>query len=89
MHRSVIISKGMHMPTAWVLINTEVGLEPDVLKDLKKVAEVQEVYMTYGVYDIIARVTADTMDRVKETVTSKVRRMNKVRSTLTMLVAEE
>jgi DNA-binding Lrp family transcriptional regulator len=43
----------------------------------------------YGVYDIIAMVKAGTMDRVKEVVTWKVRRVNRIRSTLTMISIEE
>jgi DNA-binding Lrp family transcriptional regulator len=77
------------MPTAFVLINTEIGSEADVLKDLKKVEGVEEAHAVYGVYDIIARVKASTMDRLKEIVTWKVRRLDKVRSTLTMIVVEE
>jgi len=77
------------MPTAFVLINTEIGSEADVLKDLKKVEGVEEAHAVYGVYDIIARVRADTMDKLKEIVTWKVRRLDKVRSTLTMIVVEE
>ncbi len=77
------------MPTAFVLINTEIGSEADVLRDLKKVEGVEEAHAVYGVYDIIARVKADTMDRLKEIVTWKVRRLDKVRSTLTMIVVEE
>jgi len=77
------------MPTAFVLINTEIGSENDVLKELKKVEGVEVANAVYGVYDIIARVSADTMDRLKEIVTWKVRRLDKVRSTLTMIVVEE
>jgi len=77
------------MPTAFVLINTEIGSETDVLKELKKVEGVEEPYAVYGVYDIVARVTADTMDRLKEIVTWRIRRLDKVRSTLTMIVVEE
>jgi DNA-binding Lrp family transcriptional regulator len=77
------------MPTSFVLINTEIGSEADVLKDLKKVEGVDEAFAVYGVYDIIARVRADTMDKLKETVTWRVRRLDKVRSTLTMIVVEE
>jgi DNA-binding Lrp family transcriptional regulator len=79
----------MPMPTAFVLINTEIGSEADVLRDLKKVEGVEEAYAVYGVYDIIARVKADTMDKLKEIVTWRVRRLDKVRSTLTMIVVEE
>jgi DNA-binding Lrp family transcriptional regulator len=77
------------MPTAFVLVNTEIGSEADVLKDLKKVEGVSEAFAVYGVYDIIASVKADTMDKLKEIVTWRVRRLDKVRSTLTMIVVEE
>jgi len=77
------------MPEAFVLVNTEIGSEADVLKDLKKVEGVEEAFAVYGVYDIVARVKEDTMDKVKETVTWKIRRLDKVRSTLTMIVVEE
>ena len=76
------------MPTAFVLINTEIGSEADVLKKLKDVEGVDEAFAVYGVYDIIARVKADSMDKLKEIVTWKVRRLDKVRSTLTMIVVE-
>ena len=48
----------------------------------------KDVYVVYGVYDIIARVEADTMEKVKETITWKIRRLDRVRSTLTMIVVE-
>ena len=58
------------MPTAFVLINTEIGSSiADVLKDLKKVEGVDEAFAVYGVYDIIARVRAESMDKLKETLT--------------------
>ena len=76
------------MPTAFVLINTEIGSEADVLQTLRKVEGVDEAFAVYGVYDIVARVKADTMDKLKEIVTWRVRRLDKVRSTLTMIVVE-
>lgn len=76
------------MPTAFVLINTEIGSEANVLETLKKVEGVDEAFAVYGVYDIIARVKADTMNKLKEIVTWRIRRLDKVRSTLTMIVVE-
>ncbi len=75
--------------TAFVLINTEIGSESDVLKELKKVEGVEEASAVYGVYDIVARVKAETMDKLKEIVTWRIRRLDKVRSTLTMIVVED
>ncbi|MCK5628530.1 Lrp/AsnC ligand binding domain-containing protein [Candidatus Bathyarchaeota archaeon] len=77
------------MPTAFVLVNTEIGSESAVLKELKTVEGVVDSFSVYGVYDIVARVQADTMDKLKEIVTWRVRRLDKVRSTLTMIVVEE
>lgn len=77
------------MPTAFVLINTEIGAENEVLKSLRKVKGVVEANAVYGVYDVVAKISADTMDKLKETVTWHVRRLDKVRSTLTMIVIEE
>ncbi len=74
------------MAKAFVLINAEIGAEDEVLKELKDIAEVKEAHVVYGVYDIITRIEADTMDELKEIVTSKIRRLDKVRSTLTMIV---
>lgn len=76
------------MPTAFVLINVELGAEEELVKGLKKIENVKEVYVVYGVYDVIAKIEADTMERLKETVTWKIRRLDKVRSTLTMIVVE-
>jgi len=77
------------MPTAFVLINTEIGSESDVLKELKTVEGVEEASAVYGVYDIVARVKSETMDRLKEILTWRIRRLDKVRSTLTMIVVED
>ena len=77
------------MPTAFVLINTELGTEMNVLKDVKKVNGVKEAFAVYGTYDIVVRVRADTMDRLKETVPSHIRKVNYVRATLTLLSSED
>lgn len=74
------------MPLAFVLINAEIGSEGEILKELRKMESVKEAYLVYGVYDIVAKIEADTMEKLKEFTSFKVRRINKVRSTLTMIV---
>ena len=76
------------MPTAFVLINTELGTEMNVLKDIRKLSGVEQAYAVYGTYDIIARVKAETMDRLKETVSSHIRKVDNVRATLTLMSSE-
>jgi len=77
------------MPIAFVLINAEIGSEGEVLRELNKVEGIVEAYSVYGVYDIVAKVSAESMDKLKDIVTWRIRRLNKVRSTLTMIVIEE
>jgi len=76
------------MASAYVLVNTEIGAEDAVLKELMKIASVKESYVVYGVYDVIARVEAETMEKLKEFISQKIRRLDKVRSTLTMIIVE-
>jgi DNA-binding Lrp family transcriptional regulator len=77
------------MPQAFVLINVESGTEDEVVTDLKKISGVIEAYYSYGVYDIIAKVAAESMEKLKEMVTRKIRAQSKVRSTLTLIMMEE
>lgn len=76
------------MPTAYVLINCDLGSEEEILRELKKLPEAVEVSGVYGVYDIAAKISSDSMDRLRETITWHVRRIDNVRSTLTMIVIE-
>ena len=76
------------MPLSFVLINADLGAEDDLLKDLRDIEFVKEVYIVYGVYDIVVKIEADTLEKVKETITWKIRRLEKVRSTLTMIVVD-
>jgi DNA-binding Lrp family transcriptional regulator len=76
------------MPTAFVLINAELGKEQAILKELRQISGVKEAYFVYGVYDIIAKVEAESTEKLKEIVTFKIRRMADVRSTLTMTTVE-
>ena len=77
------------MPKAFVLINVESGAEQEVVDDLKKIEGVEEAYFSYGVYDIITKIKADSMEKLKEMVTRKVRTISRVRSTLTLIMMED
>ncbi|MEE8132511.1 MAG: Lrp/AsnC ligand binding domain-containing protein [Nitrososphaerales archaeon] len=76
------------MATAYILINCDLGSEEEIIKEVDKLPDVVEVSGVYGVYDIIVKLQADSMDKLRETMTWKLRRIDKVRSTLTMIVIE-
>jgi DNA-binding Lrp family transcriptional regulator len=77
------------MPQAFVLINVESGTEEEVIEQLKQIVGVEEAYYSYGVYDIITKIKADSMEKLKDMVTHKIRTLNRVRSTLTLIMMEE
>jgi DNA-binding Lrp family transcriptional regulator len=77
------------MPRAFVLINVESGAEQEVVNILKGIEGVEEAYFSYGVYDIITKIKADSMESLKDLVTRKVRTISRVRSTLTLIMMEE
>ena len=70
-------------------MNVESGHEDEVLRELRKIDGVQEAYVSYGVYDLVATVRADTMDNLKDLITWRVRRIKEVRSTLTLILIDE
>jgi DNA-binding Lrp family transcriptional regulator len=74
------------MPKAFVLVNVESGSEEEVVEQLRKIEGIEEAYYSYGVYDIITKVKSDTMESLKDMITKKVRTLNKVRSTLTLIM---
>jgi DNA-binding Lrp family transcriptional regulator len=76
------------MPTAYVLINYQIGTEEKILNKLKGIHGVVEVYEVNGVYDIVVKVNSETLDSLKETITRHVRTINTVRSTMTLIVIE-
>jgi Lrp/AsnC family transcriptional regulator for asnA, asnC and gidA len=74
------------MPVAYLLINTE-SFEASLLKTLKSIKGVEEAYAVYGVYDIVVRTRAETMDSLKDT-HNRIRRLGKIKQTLTMIAHE-
>jgi len=73
------------MEMAYVVLNSEIGFERDILEVLKEIPEVREASRVYGVYDIIIRVEADTVEDLKE-LKGELRQIEKVRSALMMIV---
>jgi Lrp/AsnC family transcriptional regulator for asnA, asnC and gidA len=77
------------MPRAYVLFGVGSGLEEQVYEKLKSVNGVQEVFVSYGVYDLIVKIKTDSMEELKELVSYRLRRITGVRSTLTLIQAME
>ena len=76
------------MPTAYVLLNTEIGAEAEVVKALKKVDGVETAFNLWGVYDIIASIRADSMDKLSFIINKEIEKIAKIHSKLTMIITD-
>lgn len=76
------------MATAFVLINCELGYEHTIIQQLRGIDGIKEVYGTFGAYDILAKVDSKTVENLRETITWKIRKIQRIRSTLTLMGIE-
>ncbi|HEY8109796.1 MAG TPA: Lrp/AsnC ligand binding domain-containing protein [Candidatus Nitrosotenuis sp.] len=82
------------MPTAFILLNSDLGSDQEIIVKLKEILAVEkgikfDVQGVYGIYDIVVKIEADNPDHLRSIITNKIRKIEKVQSTLTMMVIEE
>ena len=77
------------METAYVLISCDLGYEKAIIDELKQLANVKEAHGILGAYDILVKVESDSGESLRDTITWKIRKLNRVRSTLTLVVPEK
>jgi len=81
------------MPIAYILLNSELGTDTNVIGQIKKIFEEEqiqsfEIQGVYGVYDIVVKISSDD-EKLRKIITNKIRRIAQVQSTLTMMVIEK
>ena len=74
------------MAIAYVLINCELGVEEFVISELKEIETVREVRGVLGTYDILVKLEAGSLDEISKTITLKIRKLDKIRFTMTLNV---
>jgi DNA-binding Lrp family transcriptional regulator len=76
------------MPSAIILVNAELGKEAEVAKAIRAIDSVTEVDIVYGVYDILVRLEARSMEQLNAAILRHIRGIPNIRSTITMIVVE-
>jgi len=76
------------MPSAYVLINCELGFENKIVKGLEQIPEIVEISEVDGTYDMIVKVRANNLDKLRENIDLKIRRLELVKYTLTLIAME-
>ncbi|MBA4719308.1 MAG: Lrp/AsnC ligand binding domain-containing protein [Nitrosopumilus sp.] len=81
------------MPTAYVLLNSDLGSDESIINEVKQILAEEdvtsEVQGVYEVYDIVLKLSSDDAEKLRAIITNKIRKISKVQSTLTMMVIEE
>ena len=77
------------MALAFVLVNCEMRAEKAMIDELKTFDAVKEAIETFGVYDILVKLEADSDHKLSDIITKKIRKMNKVGTTITLMVIQE
>jgi len=76
------------MTTAYVLINCDLGFDTEIIDEIKQLDEVKEAHGIFGAYDIIVKLESPNVENLKDVITWKIRKLNRVRSTLTLMAVE-
>jgi len=76
------------MATAYILINCELGSEELIIQQLKNIDDISEVSGTFGAYDILTKIESSTVETLREIITWKIRKIDQIRSTLTLMGIE-
>ena len=77
------------MAKAYVLISNESGTEDSIISNLHRIDSINEAHGTFGAYDIITKLDSDDMQKIENDISNSIRKIPKIRSTLTLLVNEK
>ena len=77
------------MSIAYVLVQSTIGHEMEVLSDLLKIDFVKEAKGTFGYYDILAKIEATSEKEIEKIITKKIRKVKNVNTTTTLSVISE
>lgn len=74
------------MHVGYILLNCDLGAEEYIIEELRQISEVKNAYLTFGAYDVIVEVHADSQEKFERAVSTKIRKLARVVSTMTLNV---
>tara|TARA_B100001179_G_scaffold112612_1_gene80337 strand:+ start:68 stop:313 length:246 start_codon:yes stop_codon:yes gene_type:complete len=77
------------MNIAYVLVQSAIGHEMEVLSDLLKIDFIKEAKGTFGYYDILVKIEVSSEKEIERIVTKKIRKVKNVNRTTTLSVISE
>jgi len=76
------------MAIAYVLVSCDLGFDAEIVHEIKQVEDVKEVQGVFGAYDILVKLESANAEILRDTIIWKIRKLNRVRSTLTLMIVE-
>ena len=76
------------MVSAVVLVNTDLGAQAKVLETLKRIEGIEEAHLLCSVYDLAIKVKANSVDKLKEIITTSIRKLGGVSNIMTLMLVE-
>jgi DNA-binding Lrp family transcriptional regulator len=80
------LESSIEMEQAYMLISCEIGEEHSLYSQLKEIPEIKDCVITYGSYDLVVKFETSTAEELNTVISSKIRKLNKIRSTITLRV---
>ena len=76
------------MAEAYVLLKVTPGYERNIVKELKDIPEIEDINELYGEWDIIIKASVERIEDLDALLSEKMRKIEGVTLTSTMIVAE-
>lgn len=74
--------------SAYIFINVEPEAYYSTLDDLRQIECINEVYVSKGAYDIIAKASGDSIEYLREQIFTRIKNCPTVKSTLTLMIVD-
>ena len=77
------------MNISYVLVQSTIGHEMEVLSDLLKIDLIKEAKGTFGYYDILVKIEASSEKKIEIVITKNIRKVKNIIATTTLSVISE
>lgn len=77
------------MPIAIMLIDCSIGADDVVIRELKKIPAVAYAYKLIRNHDIIVKVESSSEEELRKTISGKIRKLDNILSTITVVALEK
>jgi len=79
----------MSLVSAYIMMKMQVGMDDQIIDEIKNLKPIEEANATYGAYDLVIKVNFKTIEDLDKFIFEKIRRVKGVTETSSMIVAKK